>query len=86
MAPGIFRRGADSSDEGAKIWFSGYCKCHKSRKKSLLILRRGLACSDGAIAPQSSLGPPAELLYRKSSNKAIFATKCSPPISPFGVL
>ena len=24
VAPGLFRRGADSSDEGAKIWFSGY--------------------------------------------------------------
>ena len=26
VAPGIFRQGADSSDEGAKIWFSGYYK------------------------------------------------------------
>ena len=24
--------GADSSDEGAKIWFSGYNKCQKSPK------------------------------------------------------
>ena len=24
-APGVFRRVADSSDEGAKICFSGYC-------------------------------------------------------------
>ena len=24
--------GADSSDEGAKIWFSGYYKCQKSPK------------------------------------------------------
>ena len=29
VAPGIFRRVADSSDEGAKIWFSGYYKCRK---------------------------------------------------------
>ena len=34
-APGIFRRGADSSDEGAKIWFSEYYKCQNLRKKSL---------------------------------------------------
>ena len=26
-APGIFRRGADSKEEGAKICFSGYYKC-----------------------------------------------------------
>ena len=45
VAPGIFRLGADSSDEGAKIWFSGYYKCQKSPKKSLFTFRRG------AIAP-----------------------------------
>ena len=33
VAPGIFRRGADSSDEGAKIRLSGYCKCQKSPTK-----------------------------------------------------
>ena len=33
VAPGIFRQGADSSDEGAKIRLSGYCKCQKSPKK-----------------------------------------------------
>ena len=27
VAPGICRQGADSSDEGAKIWFSGYYQC-----------------------------------------------------------
>ena len=32
VAPGIFRRGAESSDEGAKMWFSGYYKCQKSTK------------------------------------------------------
>ena len=52
VVPGIFRRGADSSDEGAKIWFSGYYKCQKSPKKSLSPSDGGLACSDeGAIAP-----------------------------------
>ena len=35
VAPGIFRRGAHSSNEGAKIWLSGYYKCQKSSKKSL---------------------------------------------------
>ena len=29
IAPRIFRCGADSSDEGAKIWFSGYYKMPK---------------------------------------------------------
>ena len=42
VAPGISRRGADSSDEGAKIWFSEYYKCQKSPKKSLFTFRRGL--------------------------------------------
>ena len=32
---------ADSSDEGAKIWFSGYFKCQKSPKKSLFTFRLG---------------------------------------------
>ena len=35
VAPGIFRRGADSSDKGAKIWLSD----------------GGLACSDGGYSP-----------------------------------
>ena len=29
-----FPTGADSSDEGTTIWFSGYYKCQKSPKKS----------------------------------------------------
>ena len=41
LAPAIFRRGADSSDEGAKIWFSGCYKCQKSPKKLLFTFRRG---------------------------------------------
>ena len=41
MAPGIVRRGADSSDEGAKIQFSGYSKCQKSLKTSVFTFRRG---------------------------------------------
>ena len=32
---------ADSSDEGATIWFSGYYKCQKSPEKSLFTFRRG---------------------------------------------
>ena len=44
--------GADSSDEGAKIWFSGCYKCQKSPKKLLFTFPWGLACSDeGVIAP-----------------------------------
>ena len=34
--------GADSSDEGAKIWFSGYHKYQKVPIKSLFTFRRGL--------------------------------------------
>ena len=41
VAPRNFRRGADSCEEGAKIWFSGYYKCQKSPKNFLFILRRG---------------------------------------------
>ena len=33
--------GTDSSDEGAKIWYSGYYKCQKSPKKSLFTFRQG---------------------------------------------
>ena len=53
VAPGIFRRGASSSDEGAKIRFLGYFDCQKSPKKIVFHLPTGeLACSDrGAIAP-----------------------------------
>ena len=54
VAPGSFRQGADSSDEGAKIRLSGYCKCQKSPTKELFTFRRGVACSDrGATAPSS---------------------------------
>ena len=49
VAPGIFRRGADFSDKGAKIWFSGHYKCQKSPKRSRFTFRRGLACSDGGL-------------------------------------
>ena len=49
VAPGIFQRGADSSDKGAKIWFSGYYECQKSPKKLCFTFRRGLACSDGRL-------------------------------------
>ena len=58
VAPGIFRRGADSSDEGAKIWFSGYYKCQKSPKKSLFTFRRGASMlRRGATAPSLPLAP-----------------------------
>ena len=36
-----FPTGADSSDEGVKIWFSGYNECQKSPTKSLFTFRRG---------------------------------------------
>ena len=46
-----FPMGAYSSDEGAKIWFSGYYKCQKSPKKSLFTFRRGASMlRRGAIA------------------------------------
>ena len=41
--------GTESSDEGVKIRFSGYYKCQKSPKNSLLTFQRGLACSDGGL-------------------------------------
>ena len=41
VAPGSFRRGADSSDEGAKIWFLRHYKCQRSPKKSLFTFRLG---------------------------------------------
>ena len=41
VAPGIFQRAADSSDEGAKIWFSGSYKCQKSPKKIAFDLPTG---------------------------------------------
>ena len=50
VAPGIFQRGADSSDDGAKIWFSGYYECQKSPNTSFFTFRRG-ACSDGDYSP-----------------------------------
>ena len=47
-----FPTGADSSDEGAKIWFSGYYKCHKSPKNSPFTFRQGASMlRQGAIAP-----------------------------------
>ena len=38
-------RGTDSSDKGAKIRLSGYCKCQKSPKNSFSPSDEGLACS-----------------------------------------
>ena len=65
VAPGIFRRGAESSDEGAKIWFSGYYKCQKSPKKSLFTFQREASMlRRGAIAPSPS---PGATIATKSS-------------------
>ena len=51
-APGIFRRGAGSSDEGAKIWFSGQYKYQKSPKNRLSPSDgRTSMLRQGAIAP-----------------------------------
>ena len=36
-----FPTGADSSDDGAKIWLSGYYKCQKYPKKLLFAFRGG---------------------------------------------
>ena len=36
-----FPTGADSSDEGAKIWFSGYYKCQKISEKIAFHLPMG---------------------------------------------
>ena len=41
--------GADSFDEGAKIWFSEYYKCQKYPKNSFSPSDAGLACSDGGL-------------------------------------
>ena len=41
--------GADSSDEEAKIWFSGHYKCQKSPKKSFFTFQWGVACSDRGV-------------------------------------
>ena len=51
VALGIFRRGLTRPTRGAKIWFSGYYKCQKYSKKSLVTFQRGLACSDGGYSP-----------------------------------
>ena len=58
VAPGIFRRGADLSDEGAKIWFSGYHKCQKSPKNRFHLPTGGWHAPTGAIAPTPPLAPP----------------------------
>ena len=61
VVQGVFRRGFDSSDEGAKIWFSRYYKCQKSSKQWLFAYRRGLGCSDGGYSPLSPpLAPPLD--------------------------
>ena len=56
--------GVDSSDEGAKIWFSGYYKCQKSSKKSLFTFRRG------ASMLRRGLQPPLALPWRHPCSRA----------------
>ena len=69
VAPGIFQRGANSSDEGAKIWLSGYYKCKKSPKKSLFTFRRGASMlRRGAVAPYPSPGAILILFYSQVYN------------------
>ena len=43
--------GTDSSDNRAKIWFSGYYKCQKSPKNRSSPSDVGLECSDGGYSP-----------------------------------
>jgi len=50
VAPGT-PTGAYSSDEGAKILFSGYYKCQKSENIAFHLLKGGLACSHGGYSP-----------------------------------
>ena len=55
VALGIFRRGdPDSSDEEAKIWFSGYSKCQKYPKNHCSSSYRGVLCFDGLCRGASS--------------------------------
>ena len=52
VAPEIFRRGADSSDEGLKYIFEGTISAKNLRKNRFSSSDWGPACSDGgAIAP-----------------------------------
>ena len=63
--------GAASSDEGAKIWFSGYYKGQKSPKKLLFTFRRGASMlRRGAIAPSPPWCHPymCTLLYTKNKD------------------
>ena len=41
VAPGISQWGADSSYEGAKIWFLGYYKCQNLQKIAFYLLMGG---------------------------------------------
>ena len=62
--------GADSSDEGAKIWFSWYYKCQVSEKFHLPTGR--LACSDGGYSP---LALPWRHLCSDESPNIMYAMK-----------
>ena len=49
VAPGIFRRWAESSDEGAKYGFQGTVDAKNLRKNRFSSSDRGLACSNGGL-------------------------------------
>ena len=54
-----FPTGADSSDEWAKIWFSGYYKCQKSPKNRVSPSDEGASLlRQGAMDPSPPLEPP----------------------------
>ena len=65
MAPGIFRRGAESSDKGAKILFLGCFHCQESPNNSFFhLLTGGLSCFDGGLQPSPGTTPGLKLKLR----------------------
>ena len=60
VAPGILRRGAESSDNGAKIRYSWYYKCQKSPEMGFHLPMGASMFRRWAIAPSSPLAPPLE--------------------------
>ena len=70
----------DSSDEGAKIWFSGYYKYQESSKKSLFTFRREASkLQRGATAPSPPLAPP---LPATSNTSVHLSTTCQFTLVP----
>ena len=77
VAPGIFRWGAGSYDQGAKIRFSGYDKCQKSPKICFSPSVGGLACSDRRYSPYPSPGATnAFCKISRSSFSYLFLQTC----------